>query len=424
MLLYRLLAGGALLAYSPVALVQSLTGRRRLGDLRGRLGRTPYPSLDGGIWVHAVSVGEVGVAASLLSALARKAPGLRLGLSVTTAAGRELAARVLPADVAIFAFPFDLAGPVRARPGRRPPRPGSSDRDRAVAALPRPRRSPGHPRGARQRPDLDALLSPVPALAAVARPGPSHRFALRHADRNRRPAGRGSRSRRVEDPDEGEREVRPRGGAAVSRRRAPRENRGGSAGPRRRVDRGGGRGRRRRSLEAAFPPAAAGGRAAAAGAFRRVSRRRIEAAGLTVARSTQTDRPENADVYLLDTIGELALALPPREPRVRRRKPRDRRGTQPDRSVGGGSAGRRRAPHRELPGDHRKGGELGILTRVADGKELARVLSSELADAGGLLARGGVARRFVAANRGAAEATADEVLALLPRAPARTGAAG
>ena len=90
MLFYRLLAGAALLAYSPVALFQALAGRRRLGDLKGRLGRNPYPSLDGGIWVHAVSVGEVGVAASLLAALAQKAPGLRLGLSITTAAGREL----------------------------------------------------------------------------------------------------------------------------------------------------------------------------------------------------------------------------------------------------------------------------------------------------------------------------------------------
>ena len=70
-----------------------------------------------------------------------------------------------------------------------------------------------------------------------------------------------------------------------------------------------------------------------------------------------------------------------------------------------------------------KGGELDILTRVADGGELARVLSSELADPARLLARGTVARRFVAANRGAADATADEVLALLSRAPARSGAA-
>ena len=59
MLFYRILAGAALIAYSPVALLRSITGRRRLGDLSGRLGRVDWPNLAGGIWVHAVSVGEV-----------------------------------------------------------------------------------------------------------------------------------------------------------------------------------------------------------------------------------------------------------------------------------------------------------------------------------------------------------------------------
>src|SRR5512141_2383055 len=38
MLSYRMLAGGALLAYSPVALLRAVTGRRRPGDIGGRLG--------------------------------------------------------------------------------------------------------------------------------------------------------------------------------------------------------------------------------------------------------------------------------------------------------------------------------------------------------------------------------------------------
>ncbi len=93
-----------------------------MGDLPGRLGFGTPPDLDGGIWVHAVSVGEVGVARNLLAELARKTPGRRLGLSVTTAAGAEMARRSLPADVASFAFPLDLAGPVEralaaVRPG-------------------------------------------------------------------------------------------------------------------------------------------------------------------------------------------------------------------------------------------------------------------------------------------------------------------
>ena len=68
---------------------------------------------------------------------------------------------------------------------------------------------------------------------------------------------------------------------------------------------------------------------------------------------------------------------------------------------------------REVTG---KGEELNILTRAANVEELARVFSSELAQPARLLARGAAAKRFVAANRGAAEATADEVLALLPAA--------
>src|SRR5688572_6261210 len=112
MLLYRLLGGAALAAYAPFAVLRSLTGRRRLPDVAGRLGLEPYPDLDGGIWVHAVSVGEVGVASTLLSALAPKAEGRRLGLSVTTAAGRELASKIVAPGVSVFAFPFDLSGPV------------------------------------------------------------------------------------------------------------------------------------------------------------------------------------------------------------------------------------------------------------------------------------------------------------------------
>jgi 3-deoxy-D-manno-octulosonic-acid transferase len=112
LLFYRLLSILALAAYAPYALLQSLTGRRKIGSLRGRMGLLPYPDLSGGIWVHAVSVGEVGVARTLLSELARKAPGRPLGLSVSTAAGIELMRRRPAAGAASFAFPLDLAGPV------------------------------------------------------------------------------------------------------------------------------------------------------------------------------------------------------------------------------------------------------------------------------------------------------------------------
>lgn len=120
MLFYRALAALALAAYAPYALVRSLSGGRRLGDIRGRMGRSPYPDLAGGIWIHAVSVGEIGVARNLLRALRKARPGCRVGLSVTTAAGRELA-ETLAGEASIFAYPFDLAGPVeRALDATRP----------------------------------------------------------------------------------------------------------------------------------------------------------------------------------------------------------------------------------------------------------------------------------------------------------------
>jgi 3-deoxy-D-manno-octulosonic-acid transferase len=122
LLLYRLLAALALTAYAPVAFLRSLAGKRRLGDLRGRLGLSRWPDLSGGVWIHAVSVGEVGVARNLLRELRPHLPGARFGVSVSTAAGRELAGHTLSREAEVFAFPFDLAGPVgkalsNTRPG-------------------------------------------------------------------------------------------------------------------------------------------------------------------------------------------------------------------------------------------------------------------------------------------------------------------
>ena len=71
-----------------------------------------------------------------------------------------------------------------------------------------------------------------------------------------------------------------------------------------------------------------------------------------------------------------------------------------------------------------KGESLGIVDRVADAEDLARAFSKRLADPAATAASGALARKFVAGNRGSADATADEVLALFPRVPAQQGAAG
>jgi 3-deoxy-D-manno-octulosonic-acid transferase len=122
MFLYRLLSVLALLLYAPYAALRAVTGRRRMGDVRGKLGLLPYPDLDGGIWVHAVSVGEVTVARNLLEALKNRLPGVPLGLSVTTAAGLDAARRLAGPGIEVFSFPLDLAGPIEkalsaVRPG-------------------------------------------------------------------------------------------------------------------------------------------------------------------------------------------------------------------------------------------------------------------------------------------------------------------
>lgn len=429
MLFYRLLAGAALLAYSPVALLQALAGRRRLGDLKGRLGRNPYPSLDGGIWVHAVSVGEVGVAASLLAALARKAPGLRLGLSVTTAAGRELAGRVIPADVALFAFPFDLAGPVRrsldeVRPGlvlltETELWPFFLDRAAArgiPVALVNGRISPrSYPRYRLLRRWFAPALQTVSLYVMQTEPD----------------------ARRIEALGVPASKIRMKGNVKYDRPAAP---------PFRDAERLARIAAGRRVLVAAST--AEGEEDAVVEAWKRLCprpllavaprrperfdevARKIEAAGLRLTRSTGISRrgepgteADVADVYLLDTIGELPSLYHHASLAFVGGSLLRGGGHNPIEAWAAGVpvvVGPHTENFREVTG---KGEELNILTRAANLEELARVFSSELADSARLLARGAAAKRFVAANRGAADATADEVLALLSPAPAASGAA-
>jgi 3-deoxy-D-manno-octulosonic-acid transferase len=65
------------------------------------------------IWIHAVSVGEVGVAAALLPALLKKRPGLRIVLSTVTETGREEAERIDGVEY-VFYLPFDYPFAVRS----------------------------------------------------------------------------------------------------------------------------------------------------------------------------------------------------------------------------------------------------------------------------------------------------------------------
>jgi 3-deoxy-D-manno-octulosonic-acid transferase len=84
---YQLATGAALLAAGPFLLARR--GSHYLPTLSGRLGRETAPAGRGNaLWLHAVSVGEVGVAATLARALPADLPLL---VTTVTPTGQERA---------------------------------------------------------------------------------------------------------------------------------------------------------------------------------------------------------------------------------------------------------------------------------------------------------------------------------------------
>ena len=110
--IYRILLAVSLPVAAPFLLLADRRRGKKRPPLAQRLG-WKLPTIPvGGVWVQAVSVGEVAVARPLLAELRRRHPGLPLVLSATTATGLAMASGVQLADVAL-PFPVDLPGPVR-----------------------------------------------------------------------------------------------------------------------------------------------------------------------------------------------------------------------------------------------------------------------------------------------------------------------
>jgi 3-deoxy-D-manno-octulosonic-acid transferase len=421
MLFYRILAGGALLVYSPIALLRAVSGRRRPGDIRGRLGWKPYPDLAGGVWIHAVSVGEVGVASSLLAALARRAPERRFGLSVTTEAGRALAERIAPSGVAVFAFPLDLAGPVEKALDR--VRPGlvlltetelwplflarAASRGIPVAVV--------NGRISRRSFPRYRMLRRwfAPALERVA-------LFVMQTDED---------ARRVEALGAPRSKIRMKGNVKYDVPEAapfPDAERLSAAAAGRPIVVAGSTDEGEEAAIVATARALVP-RAFVAVAPRRPERfgelaRKFEAAGLRLLRRSGPDRA-SADVYLLDSIGELAALYAHGRIAFIGGSLVARGGHNPIEAWAAGVpviVGPHTENFREVTAE---GEELGIATRVRDEADLAGYIERELADRAKLEARGQTAREFVAANRGAADATAELVLSLLPDPIPKRGAA-
>ncbi len=109
--LYQVAMGTALVVAGPVLLARR--GRHYLETLPGRLGRRSAVTADlgrGGLWLHAVSVGEVAVAATLVRGLP---PELPVVVTTVTPTGQARARAAFAGRAAVAYLPFDLGFAVR-----------------------------------------------------------------------------------------------------------------------------------------------------------------------------------------------------------------------------------------------------------------------------------------------------------------------
>ncbi len=113
--IYDLLFCCFALAYLPFFF---LKGKHR-GGFGSRFGAVPQSvtaSLKGRsvVWIHAVSVGEIGLAVRLASVLKERcSPSLRVVFTTTTLAGREVAEKIKSPEDTVLYFPIDLTFCIR-----------------------------------------------------------------------------------------------------------------------------------------------------------------------------------------------------------------------------------------------------------------------------------------------------------------------
>jgi 3-deoxy-D-manno-octulosonic-acid transferase len=115
--LYQTLFLLALLGAGPVLLARR--GRHYLTTLSGRLGGFDGEPVRGGLWIHAVSVGEAGVAATLARALPATLP---LVVTTITPTGQERARAAFRGRAAVAYHPFELGFALRRFLARFEPR--------------------------------------------------------------------------------------------------------------------------------------------------------------------------------------------------------------------------------------------------------------------------------------------------------------
>jgi 3-deoxy-D-manno-octulosonic-acid transferase len=115
---YTLLTGGLCLSCLPGFWIYTRLSRRHREDLRERLGHVSpklAQTLSGSprFWIHAVSLGEVKVAAPIIKALKQILPECSVMVSTTTKHGRELARETFGEEIPVVYAPIDFIGSVR-----------------------------------------------------------------------------------------------------------------------------------------------------------------------------------------------------------------------------------------------------------------------------------------------------------------------
>jgi 3-deoxy-D-manno-octulosonic-acid transferase len=118
LLLYRLFTALAILVLGPYYAMRGWCRGEPLETLRERFGGLPPEIKAQGargdaIWIHAVSVGEVLAARPIVEGLAARFPERPVLVSTTTETGQRLARERLLAARRVFYFPLDSSGPVR-----------------------------------------------------------------------------------------------------------------------------------------------------------------------------------------------------------------------------------------------------------------------------------------------------------------------
>jgi 3-deoxy-D-manno-octulosonic-acid transferase len=116
-LLYDVLLAIAFLLSVPFFLWKGRRTGKYVQTFRERFGRLPKDLNPGGersIWIHAVSVGEVLAARTLIAPLRERFPSHKVFLSTTTVTGNAIAQKHARGLDGLFFAPFDFPGPVRA----------------------------------------------------------------------------------------------------------------------------------------------------------------------------------------------------------------------------------------------------------------------------------------------------------------------